>query len=53
LGLDEKWDRARFVRELYEDAPSVDGFEVAARLEQLIEESNGSPAQFKRLSDAI
>jgi HK97 family phage portal protein len=53
LGAGERWDRARFVKELYQDAPAVDGFAVAAQLEQAISDSGGSPAEFKRLSDPI
>jgi HK97 family phage portal protein len=53
MGAGEPWDKARFVRELYEDAPGVDGFAVAAHLEQAIQDADGSPSAFRRLSDAI
>jgi hypothetical protein len=36
-----------------DDAPSIDGFALAESLEQAITDSDGSPAEFKRLSAAI
>lgn len=53
MGAGEHWDKARFVRELYQDAPGVDGFALAALLEQAITESDGDPAEFRRKSALI
>lgn len=53
LGAGESWDRGRFVRELHHDAPSVDGFALAALLEQAITASAGNPAEFRRKSAEI
>jgi hypothetical protein len=36
-----------------DDDSTVDGFALAARLEQAISDSDGNPAEFKRLSQSI
>jgi HK97 family phage portal protein len=53
MGAGEVWDRARWIREVMDDDSTVDGFALAARLEQAISDSDGNPAEFKRLSQSI
>lgn len=54
MGAGKAWGgRERFVRELYQDAPGVDGFELAAQLEVAILEADGNPAVFREKSAQI
>jgi hypothetical protein len=53
MGANKAWDRARFIRELYSDAPGVDGFDLASRFETAIIEADGNPAVFREKTAEI
>ena len=53
LGAGERWNPERFVKELYQDAPGIDGFALAAQLERAIADSDGNSADFRRISAEI
>lgn len=53
MGAGEQWNAERFVRELYQDAPGINGFALAARLEQAITAADGNPSDFRRISAEI
>lgn len=53
IGAGQSWNKARFIRELHDDAPGVDGFAVAGQLEQAITEADGDLAEFRRRAALI
>jgi HK97 family phage portal protein len=53
IGAGGQWDKARWIRELHDDAPGVDGFALAEQLEQAASESDGNTSDFRRLADLI
>jgi HK97 family phage portal protein len=53
VGGGKSWDRARWIRELHDDAPGIDGFDLASRFEVAILEAGGDLPEFRKMAAEI